>query len=236
MKFYVFLHILGIVYWLGTDLAVYYSGKFLRDRTISIESRIAISKLVWWLDLFPRFAMPIMIFSGMAIAMEIGLLLLPDYVAILGTLTFIIWLTVVHFAYRGKFLTFDLWFRYIIITGLLLWVLYSLYYHYDLGNRFLISSENEVVEPEYFNPLVVPLNYWMSAKVFFFTLTMFFGVMIRITLKPFSSYMYNLSQNKSVSESEDGIDRCLSRTVHYVHAIWFCILINILLGIHLIHI
>lgn len=238
MKFYILLHIVALIYWLGADLGVYYSSKYINDRSLSSEARLTAAKLGFFLDLFPRFAMPLMVFSGFAIAIEKGILGVPDYSIIIGVLFFLTWVTLIPCAYKGHLLKFDLWFRVVVVALLFSWVLYSLYYNYTIENKFNLAtlSDGKPITPEDFTPLVAPLGYWLAAKIFFFTVTVLLGIGIRITLAPFSAYLGNLAQNKDLEQSNEGIDKCLRKTKVFVHGIWICLVINLAFGIHLINV
>lgn len=60
-----FIHLLGFVFWLGTDIGVFIGAKFTENTDYSPETRLTILKLAMILDVAPRVAMPIVFTSGL---------------------------------------------------------------------------------------------------------------------------------------------------------------------------
>ncbi|MDI9347673.1 MAG: hypothetical protein QM538_04135 [Methylacidiphilales bacterium] len=243
MKFLLLLHILALIYWLGTDLGVYYSSKFIKNTSLSLETRLTVIKIAWLLDLVPRIAMPLMFFSGIFYAEYVGLVLLSDFAIGLVYLATIVWLGLVGGVYFGEKYSFhallrdiDIYFRIFILFLLWLWVGYSLYYN-AIVEKSLQNTSDEVFDTfEQLIPLVEPLSYWMSAKILIFTITVVCGLGIRYILKPFPNYIKQLVSDPVSETANAGISQCLKRTTPLVHGIWFCILLNVLLGLHIINV
>ncbi len=66
------LHVLLFVYWLGADLAVLYSARYAADPTLSLETRLAISQIMAFVDLFPRMSVPLIGAVGASLAVLNG--------------------------------------------------------------------------------------------------------------------------------------------------------------------
>jgi len=60
-----YIHLLGFVFWLGTDIGVFIGAKFTENAEYSVETRMAILKLAMVLDIAPRVAMPVVFSSGL---------------------------------------------------------------------------------------------------------------------------------------------------------------------------
>ncbi len=71
---WLYVHILLFVFWLGADVGVYLSMFFVKDPRLSFETRAAIIKLAFYIDLSPRFAFALMIPVGTQLASALGLL------------------------------------------------------------------------------------------------------------------------------------------------------------------
>ena len=59
-----YIHILGWVIWLGTDVGVFIGAKFTENPSYSVETRLTILKLAMILDMAPRIAVPVVFTTG----------------------------------------------------------------------------------------------------------------------------------------------------------------------------
>ncbi|MEM1230228.1 MAG: hypothetical protein AAGI15_06805 [Pseudomonadota bacterium] len=88
------IHVLGWVFWLGTDIGVYLAAKRSERRDLGVEARLAVLELGMVLDRAPRFAVPIVLGTGLLLLNGYGLAPLPPAAAIalmLGWIV-IVWL------------------------------------------------------------------------------------------------------------------------------------------------
>lgn len=69
-----FVHILLFVAWLGGDIGVFVSMFFVKDSSLPYASRVAIIRLAFYVDLFPRCAFALMIPVGVMLATGLGVL------------------------------------------------------------------------------------------------------------------------------------------------------------------
>lgn len=65
-------HILLVVYWLGTDVGVFYGSFVMRRRGLSTETRRTVRRMMRNLDLAPRLALILMIPSALGLARAAG--------------------------------------------------------------------------------------------------------------------------------------------------------------------
>jgi hypothetical protein len=86
-----FVHLLGWVFWLGTDVGVFLSAKYFERSDFSVETRMTVLQLGMVLDRFPRFSMPVVWLTGVIMMNNIGYEVIP--VAVASVLT-IFWLAV----------------------------------------------------------------------------------------------------------------------------------------------
>jgi hypothetical protein len=94
MNFYdvvLFAHLLGWVFWLGTDVGVFLGAKYFDRADLSAETRITVLQLGLVLDRFPRFSMPVVWLTGVIMMNNLGYEVIP--VAVAAVLT-VIWLAV----------------------------------------------------------------------------------------------------------------------------------------------
>lgn len=68
----IFLHILSLVFWLGTDIGVLVLAKFAQRPIYSVEQRMLLLKVSMILDMFPRVFMVIAFATGFHLAIKLG--------------------------------------------------------------------------------------------------------------------------------------------------------------------
>ena len=67
-----FLHILSLVFWLGTDIGVFVLGKFAQNPVYAVEQRLLLLKVALILDMFPRVFMVLSLPTGFQLATILG--------------------------------------------------------------------------------------------------------------------------------------------------------------------
>lgn len=86
-----FAHLLGWVFWLGTDVGVFLGAKYFERADLSAETRLTVLQLGMVLDRFPRFSMPVVWLTGVIMMNNLGYEVIPAAVA---TVLTAIWLAV----------------------------------------------------------------------------------------------------------------------------------------------
>jgi hypothetical protein len=76
---WVILHVLLLVFWLGTDVGVFLSAKYTEHSDLSVETRATALKIGMILDRMPRSALTLIFPSGLELATRLGLLTLPGW-------------------------------------------------------------------------------------------------------------------------------------------------------------
>ena len=99
--FWLYLHILLLVFWVGTDIGVFIAAKWSERTALSIETRQTILQLGMVLDRLPRSALTLIIPSGCQLAVASGWLTLPSHY-LLG-----MWLFAAVLGISGGFLSAD---------------------------------------------------------------------------------------------------------------------------------
>jgi hypothetical protein len=67
-----FIHILSLVFWLGTDIGVFVLGKFAQNPVYAVEQRLLLLKVALILDMFPRVFMVLSLPTGFQLATILG--------------------------------------------------------------------------------------------------------------------------------------------------------------------
>lgn len=212
------IHVFLLVYWLGADLGVYYSSKFVVRRDLSNETRATVAKVMEAVDLSPRICLVLFLPSGISLMATDpkGVAWLTWQLATLSWLLSFGWLYMVITQYRthGKnpFLSkVDLYIRYSLIVGLSATALYT-----------IIASE----------PFGVTTNpKWLGGKVLVYAIAIAGGVGIRKALVPFGPAFGSIMSKGSTPEAEDALTASMKRAIPWVHLIWLCVIISSILGI-----
>ena len=131
-----FLHILLFVYWLGGDLGVYYSSRYILKPELAPESRAVAAKIMHGVDLAPRICLILFLPSGVTL-MAYGPLgddfFVQGWLLVAMWVAFLAWLVVAVVDYRGGNTRFgrrlqvaDLLVRYVLVVVLLAVAAYTL--------------------------------------------------------------------------------------------------------------
>lgn len=87
------VHVLGWVFWLGTDIGVFVAAKYSEKADLSVETRLKILEVGMLLDIAPRIAVPIVFMTGFSLMSLLGL---ETYVPLAGAIAFgLVWLAAV---------------------------------------------------------------------------------------------------------------------------------------------
>lgn len=207
------LHILLFAYWLGGDIGVFYSSGLVVDDRLSRDSRLTAARIMLGVDLVPRICMSLMLTVGGLLSATLGIEHPPWQMAgivLLGPF----WLgmvLVLHFRHHAAFaplLTrFDFYFRWAMITVLL------------LSSGYSLATGRLADAP------------WLIAKLVGFAFLIFCGLMIRIRLKGFIDAYVKLMQGTETADDNRSMQTSLSRVRPWVIGIWIVLVVEAWLGI-----
>jgi hypothetical protein len=207
-------HLLLFVYWLGGDIGVFYSSRYVADARLSYEARTTALRIMAWLDEIPRICLVMILPAGLTLAARAGLIQArPVEVTTAWVISFA-WLAMVlsMHRYRGTSLgaalrRIDMSFRVLVIL--------------TLGSVAVVSLARG-------RPIEHP---WLAGKVLAFALCVAAGLAIRIVAAPFGAGFARLGREGSTPEIEALIGRSLARARPFVIAIWILLVVAAWLGI-----
>ena len=211
--FFLLLHLVLFVYWLGGDLGVFYSSGFVVNEKLGKETRLVAAKIMMNLDLFPRICMSLMLTVGGILTefkgLEHPLWQMAGIVA-LGPFWLAMVLTI-HFQHGSplaqRLTRFDYWFRWAMIIAIIASVTYS------------VSTGRLAPAP------------WVGGKLLIFAFLIFCGLMIRMALTPFIDGMRAIGADAVTAASNAGMRQSLGRVRPWVLAIWVGLIVEAYLGI-----
>lgn len=220
---WIFLHIVLFVFWLGGDLGVFYSSRYVIDPGIGPQARATALKIMSGLDLAPKICLVLFLPSGVTLmaadphgARLFGHDMFPWWLVVLTWLFAAVWLTLTviqHRTHGGYPLVArtDLAIRYAVVAGMAAAGLYA------------------IVADEPFGVTTEPR--WLGAKILLYATAIAAGLGIRMTLRPLGSAWGALMTTGSTAEVETVIRRSVNGCLPYVWAIWGSVLAAAALGV-----
>jgi hypothetical protein len=216
----IFLHIILLTYWLGSDIGVFYSSKFVVNPDVSTAGRAIAMKIMHMVDLAPRICLILMLPSGVTLmaATPLGEDIFYGWPLVLAWVGGLAWLAIMLAAFfrapeRHAELAarVDLIVRGAVAVGLLAGAAYA----------FVVSE-----------PFGVETNpKWLAGKVAAYALCIVCGIMIRFSLKPFGPAFGQLMSTGSTPQVEAVIGGAMRRAIPWVIAIWLFVALAAFLGV-----
>jgi hypothetical protein len=214
------LHLLLLTYWLGADLGVFYSSRYVLKTELGTEARMTALKIMAWLDVAPRLCLVLFLPSG------VTLMALDDY----GRDLFLGW--PLALAWLGS----AVWFGLVLADHLMhASSLQGMVKRLDLAVRSAVvvgllgAAAYTVVVDEPFGVTTDPR--WLGVKVGMYALAIACGIGIRRQLRPFAPALGALATTGSTPEVERDLRRSIVGSQPYVALIWVCVVGAALLGI-----
>lgn len=208
------LHVLLFVYWLGGDIGVFYSVRYVRDPGLGVEARQVALRILAWVDQIPRYCLVLMLPVGYTLADQIGVVEMPAAGYVVLWAIGLAWLWAVwaihHHAgtpFAERIRKIDLVWRWILVPGLL-WDAYQGF----TGRGHLLTD-------------------WLSLKFVLFAAIVFCGIMIRVRGKPMGPALKRLFAEGSSPEVEATITATFARTRPFVLSIWALLVVAAYVGI-----
>jgi len=207
-------HLLCFVYWLGADIGVFYSSRYVCDASLGPEARSTAARIMAWVDMIPRYSLVLILPFGLTLAARSGWwdglgAYLP--LAWLGAAAWLalVW-AVTRFARspRGDHLKRV---DYVVRLAVLLTLL-------GVGLAGLAGSG--------------PVNQgWLAAKLVVFSLAIASGLAIRLLAAPFGPAFARVIAEGSRPELEQAMRAAMRRAKPVVVLIWLWLLLAAWLGL-----
>jgi hypothetical protein len=210
----VLIHVLLFVYWLGGDLGVFYSSRFVVRPDLKPETRVIAAKIMLDLDLIPRICMTLMITVGGILTEYIGISH-PWWQMVGIILLGPVWLFMVlflHFkegtAAAKTVAKYDMWLRWIVVITIPVSVVFS----------FMTSRLAD--------------HPWVAVKLLIFAGLVLCGIMVRTKIGGFFGTLMKLKKGEPVSDADnEAMITSLSVVRRYVFTIWAGVFLAGVIGI-----
>jgi hypothetical protein len=222
-SWWILLHLVLFVFWLGGDLGVYYSSRFVINPELAPSARATALAIMSGLDLGPKVCLVLFLPSGITLmALE------PHGASLFGIAFFPWWLTVGVWVFAALWLTLtvvqhrthgriaavqgaDLGIRFAVIAGMAAAGIYALF----AAEPFGVTT----------NPK------WLGGKILLYATAIAAGLGIRMTLRSFGPAFGMVMAGGSTDTVERTLRRSVDGCLPYVWTIWGSVLAAAALGV-----
>lgn len=209
-----FLHILLLVFWLGTDIGVFVIGKFVQRPKYSVDQRLLLIQVLLIIDMFPRICMVLMVPTGYQLAVNLGAISAPLYLTLGIWLFSGLWLAVVltgllrsEQAVGQKAKKIERIIHYTLIFGAGWVALASIFYGAPIA------------------------EYWVAEKIVVFILIIISVIMLEKAFMPAAVGFMQLESDGSSEKLEELIHNGMNRTYLWVIVIYVLVTHSAWLGV-----
>ncbi len=208
-----FIHILLLVFWLGTDVGVFVLGKYAQNPAYTVEQRIILLKPLTIIDMFPRICLPLMVPTGFQLATDLGLVEAPVGTALSVWIVGFVWLAIVArgLGQEGTSMGATIKRMEFAIHCILIVVLLG------AGGMSLATGA----------PFMAP---WLAAKVILFGLVMVSMILLERAFTPALESFAELQSTGSTPDLETRLRGSMDNTYIWVLAIYLAVAIAAFLG------
>jgi len=209
-----FGHLLCFVYWLGADIGVFYSSRYVCDPSLGREARATAARIMGWVDMIPRYSLVLLLPFGLTMAVRGGWWKGPGWLVPLAWVGAVAWLALVWSVMRNarrpvaqRLKQID----YAVRLGVIAWLAST-----GLSG---LAGHGPVQQP------------WLAAKLVVFSLAVASGLAIRVLAAPFGPAFAAAMSQGSTPELELTMSRAMARAKPVVVLIWVWLLAAAWLGL-----
>jgi hypothetical protein len=210
----VYTHIVLFVYWLGADLGVYVTSKYVADRKLGLDERFRFMNALMICDMGPRTALILIGPVGLEMARLIGVIEVGPAIGGIAWLVSFIWLGLNWWMFYNdrhpmtpKLRQGDLYLRYLLIAGLAVFAIYS-----------MING----------GPIT---TMWLSVKLLVFSVVISLGVYLRSEITQWIIGFGMVRQGGEMADKgNDIIEAALIRSRRAAMVLWFGVALAAFLG------
>ncbi|MFP4518880.1 MAG: hypothetical protein ACLFQ5_05440 [Oceanicaulis sp.] len=210
--FWILLHILVLVYWLGGDLGAFYASRLVADAERPAAGRLAAADILLNVDMAPRMGLVFAFPTGLAVSVSRG------------------WLSVDW-----------IWVWAAFAAGLI-WALCAWLVHLKAGPAKLVKGLDTLIRLAALAGLglsaaaafagLVDAPHFIAAKWLLLALAIACGLLIRRALAPFGPAFAALAAGKAGQAENAAIRDSLAHAKRYVLTIWAALIAAAALGVY----
>lgn len=211
-----FAHVILFVYWLGSDVGVFYGIGYVTKPELSLETRQTIMSVIHWIDAFPRVCLVMMVPVGLSLSIHAGFIPVPQGLALplmaVAWIACLAWLYIVLKIYAGKkgvLLAFDMVLR----VGVML-------------SFFVVG----ILSMSGIWPVVAGGN-WLALKLVLFAMVIACGLGLRWMNRPTGEALGAILAGNSTPEAELKLRNSVKAARGIVILLWSLVAIIAYLGL-----
>lgn len=210
----IFVHILLLVFWLGTDIGVFVLGKFAVNPEYPVDQRLLLLKVALVLDMFPRVCVVLIIPTGFQLAHNLDLL--PKLAFLMPAIwtVSLSWLGVVITGLANKENPIALKTRQI-----------EKYFLFSLATVLTGGGLYSLVSGAFVDVK------WLAAKIFLYGLIAIFMILLERAFIPALQKFGELETSGTTSDLEEKLTKAMDRTYIWVLAIYGAVIFSTFLGV-----
>lgn len=211
-----FAHVMLFVYWLGSDVGVFYGIGFVTKPELSLETRQTIMSVIHWIDAFPRVCLVMMVPVGLTLSIQAGFIPVAEGLA--GPLLAVAWIACLAWLYvvlriyagnKGILLAIDMVLRVGVMLSFFLIGLLSL----------------SGIWP------VVAGGSWLAVKMVLFALVIACGLGLRWMNRPTGEALGAILAGNSTPEAELKLRNSVKAARGIVILLWSLVAVIAYLGL-----
>ena len=210
----IYVHTLLFVYWLGGDLGVYMSAKYVADRNLSLDERFRCMDVLFKCDMGPRTALIGLLPVGFQMSWELGLSPIGGIYLLAIWIVCLVWLAANWWMFfndrhpmTNKLRGVDMMIRYAVVA--------------IMGIMGLVSLINE-------SPIS---DKWLAAKIFLFAGAVSLGIYLRGEIKNWIiGFPMVRAGGEEADKGNDIIAAALAHSKVAALSLWFLVALIAFLG------
>lgn len=212
---FLLLHVLLFVYWLGGDVGVFYSARYMMKSDMGVEARMYCAKIMTFLDQIPRVSM----IGITAVGFTLGVM-------------------------RGYFALDPQWLIPIwIIAAVWIWAVLFLFVHehhpekiqtvkkFDFYWRILMVAAFFILGVSSLMGQGITTDNWLALKLLVLDAILLCGVLLRLSMKNFGQYFGPMMKGTATPEQTVTAQAMMARAKIVVLTIWGLLVVAAALGL-----
>lgn len=214
-SFWLFIHIMLLVFWLGTDIGVLVLARAARRSDLSFAQRAVLLQYAMLIDFLPRICLTLAFAVGLHLAASMGLVSLPPVAFAAAWIIGLGWLALLFALHAAqgtprqtRLARANLALQAVLGTGVIALGVWSL-----LGSGPFLPA-------------------WLAGKVLLFGLIFVCSIMIDVEFRPMGPAFARLASEGSTPQIEAVISRSIDRAIVWVLAIYVLLFAIAFLGTH----
>ncbi len=208
-----YVHILLLVFWVGTDVGVFLCANVARTTKYNLDTRNALFTVLGDIDLLPRFCFALIFPSGLTLIDAVGLYTVPMWALALAWGVGLVWVLTIWKAHFNPSASFVKPFRFIQFWG-----------QGVFGGCLVAAGIASLMSGE---PVA---EKWLAAKILLLGAVAFIAMAMTVVSKPFDVAYTEINVKGSTPELEAVANKSMGQTLAVVLTLYATLLVIAFIG------